>query len=239
MFYLQFTGTKSRYYTPETFVKEALKQGFGRVVPFPIVFGATMAFATFIADKNKPEGSPRRGDAHIFAVGTITSWHVQAKTAAASRFWHWFHERLRQMGIITKVNGGSTLIRRRCGHYEVHSHSSVSEGKEYELLAELHRALDEWNQTHPDARVSIRDFRWIMIGSLIWYANGHRPPLVLTDVPFTRGVLIVRTDLPLHRLPTDPLSTEWTVATVKNYALADELSHDYPTLSPLLSLAST
>jgi len=191
--YLQYTGGRKSYYTPESFIREAKSIGFGRVVPRPLPFNSLIAFAQWQSYKERTK--PKLGDAVVFAVGKVTGWHVQPKNLAARKFWLHFNEELKRAGIAND-SGSSKLIRRQCGEYIVSSGMSVDYNFVENFLETLKSEMKKWNEAATqEEKVNWSDFKWIVTGHLVWHINGVEA-VILHDLPFTRGYLIV--NLPIE-----------------------------------------
>ena len=217
--YLQYTGGRKSYYTPESFIREAKFIGFGRVVPRPLPFNSLIAFAQWQPYKEKTQ--PKLGDAVVFAIGKVTGWHVQPKNLRARKFWFHFVEEIKRMGIAGENGNSSRLVRRQCGEYIVSNGMSVDYSFVEDLLKMLKSEMKKWNEAvNPEDKVKWSDFRWIVTGHLVWYANGiEMAAVVLHDLPFTRGYLIVELPVEIR----DYKEPDYELGFVVNYRRKEEL----------------
>jgi len=218
--YIQFTGTKSRYYTPETFLEEARRLGFGRVVPLPLRFGTMVGFAKYKPLPRIEGQHPLLGRAFVFAVGEVQGWHVQPRTPEAAEFWAFFTSLLKERGVVVKEVGGG-VVRRRCGRYETSGGVCVRE--DADILDLLTDAIEQWNKQNPEKRVSFRSFKWIITGKLLHYSQHIGVPLFVVDgVKPTRSFVKVKLDLSDLQSNNGGERGDGEVLTVRAYTLADK-----------------
>jgi len=201
--YLQYTGGKGSYYTPQSFIREALANGFGRVVPRPLPLGTLIAFAKwrmYPEYKDSPVRPPL-GDAFIFAIGKVTGWHVHPKTESAAVFLKYLRWKLDELGLIVAENPDLQTIVRLCGQYVVTNSTNIDPERSHELYDILMQAIEHWNsQSKKDERVSLRDFKWIIVGHLVWH--DENTPIVLKNLPFSRGFVSINLDVEIPDLQT-------------------------------------
>lgn len=187
--YLQFTGTHSAYYTPRSFIAEAMEQGFGRIVHHPLPVGSRILFAVY-KELPRIQGQPRAGRGVVFAEGVVTGWHVAPKTDSGWDMWRAFKQHLVESGKVEIVDtgGGHTIVRRACGSYAVGATYVIKH--DVDIYDEFATFMKKWNNEHQDAKVSWHDFKWIISGVLTNHKNGA-PLFVIEPVQFTRSYLRV------------------------------------------------
>ena len=158
------------YYTPQTFLTEALKNGFGRISPFPLPIRSIILFAVY-HPLPKIANHPVISEARIFAIGNVTGWDIMPRSPAAKEVLRKFFERLEEMGAVVEVTGGK-VVKRKCGRYET-SGGVVVDTKKVDPLAVLKSVIDEWNKQNQGEKVSVRDFKWVVNGRLVKWGLPH------------------------------------------------------------------
>lgn len=218
--YLHFTGTSSQYYTPRTFLEEARKIGFGRVVPFLVPFGSQILFATY-KSKPKIQGQPQLGRALIYAIGVVTGWHVKPKTENASLFWRYYISHLEDERLVFKTDPDPIYVIRRCGSYVCEGGIHLFPSVDY--LSIFKELLKKWNEENPDRKVSIHDFQWIITGPIIREMKGMTIGVV-EDVKFSRGLIPVENTTMTVFLSDENVEVPlYQISTVKTYERNDPI----------------